>query len=213
MAKLLLAAIGILLLTEIQAFLLHVRPGVRLSLLRNRMVNADERPAGSFFHKVGNEHDRVANNGAAAMMPKGELSIIGRSSHFESSTDVHSVIPSFPLTTVSKNNPAMPEYDEQGYTLYTNEVTGEKSRVFEALVNYPCDHTFKIIGANEGTFVEEMVAVVADGCNSDPSQVSYSIKNKGKWTSVTVKARVENSDMLYRIYEKVSLDPRVKFGF
>ena len=40
-----------------------------------------------------------------------------------------------------------PEYDDQGYTLYANEETGEKQRVFEALIDYPCEFKMKIIGA------------------------------------------------------------------
>ena len=35
------------------------------------------------------------------------------------------------------NDPSKPERDDQGYTLYTDTETGEKSRVFEALVEYP----------------------------------------------------------------------------
>ena len=57
-----------------------------------------------------------------------------------------------------------PEYDDQGYTLYANEETGEKARVFEALVNYPCEFDIKIVGVNEGTFVTEMVQLVAESC-------------------------------------------------
>ena len=97
--------------------------------------------------------------------------------------------------------------------MYTDKETGEKSRVFEALVNYPCDFTMKIVGANEGCFVEEIVAVVAEACESEPGRISYRTKVMGKWTSVTVQAPVKNSEMLYALYEKVDLDPRVKFKF
>ena len=55
------------------------------------------------------------------------------------------------------NDPTKPEYDDQGFTMYTNEVTGKKSRVFEALVDYPCKFTMKIVGANEGNFVGKCV--------------------------------------------------------
>lgn len=51
------------------------------------------------------------------------------------------------------NDPTKPEYDDQGYTLYADEKTGAKSRVFEALVDYPCKFTMKIVGADEGNFV------------------------------------------------------------
>jgi putative lipoic acid-binding regulatory protein len=111
------------------------------------------------------------------------------------------------------NDPSRPQVDDQGYTLYTNEETGEKSRVFEALVDYPCVFTMKIVGANEGTFVEDILAVVADATESEMSDLSHSTKAMGKWTSVTVQAPVQSSEMLYTLYEKVDLDPRVKFKF
>ncbi|KAL3929532.1 MAG: hypothetical protein SGARI_004723 [Bacillariaceae sp.] len=86
------------------------------------------------------------------------------------------------------NDPSKPEMDDQGYTLYTDEETGEKSRVFEALVQYPCDFTMKIVGANEGTFVEDILAVVADATESKVGDIKHSTKAMGKWTSVTVQA-------------------------
>lgn len=112
------------------------------------------------------------------------------------------------------NDPSRPQLDDQGYTLYTNEETGETSRVFEALVDYPCVFTMKIVGANEGTFVQDILAVVADATQSSVSDISHSTKAVGKkWTSVTVQAPVQSSEMLYTLYEKVDLDPRVKFKF
>ena len=109
------------------------------------------------------------------------------------------------------NDVTKPEYDDQGYTLYADEQTGEKSRVFEALVDYPCDFTLKIVGANEGAFVEEMVAVVAESC--DVETVEHSVRAIGKWTSVTVQAPVQSAEMLYALYERVDQDPRVRFKF
>lgn len=111
------------------------------------------------------------------------------------------------------NDPSKPERDDQGYTLYTDTQTGEKSRVFEALVDYPSIFTMKIVGANEGTFVQEMVALVAEACDTDVDNVKHSTKVMGKWVSVTVKAPVQSAEMLYSLYEKVDLDPRVKFKF
>jgi putative lipoic acid-binding regulatory protein len=71
----------------------------------------------------------------------------------------------------------------------------------------------KIVGENEGSFVTDIVALVADACDTDITNVPHSTKAMGKWTSVTVNAPVENSQMLYSLYEKVDLDPRVKFKF
>jgi putative lipoic acid-binding regulatory protein len=106
-----------------------------------------------------------------------------------------------------------PEYDDQGYTLYADEETGKKQRVFEALIEYPCEFKLKIIGLNEGTFAEEMVQVVADCCNVQSDSVKFTERQNGKWTSVTVFAPVENAEMLYTLYENVDRDPRVKFKF
>jgi uncharacterized protein len=111
------------------------------------------------------------------------------------------------------NDPTNPEYDDQGYTLYADEKTGKKARVFEALVEYPCEFTIKIVGVNEGLFVEEMIAVVAEACEAEVQSISHSFRAMGKWTSVTVKAPVKSAEMLYTLYEKVDLDPRVKFKF
>lgn len=114
-----------------------------------------------------------------------------------------------PLNDVTK-----PEYDDQGYTLYADEKTGKKSRVFEALIEYPTMFTLKIVGANEGLFADEMKAVVADVCKVTPDNVVIqSIRNNGKWTSVTLNAPVQSAEMLYELYEQVDRDPRVKFKF
>mmetsp|Transcript_10790 Transcript_10790/g.30324 ORF Transcript_10790/g.30324 Transcript_10790/m.30324 type:complete len:291 (+) Transcript_10790:119-991(+) len=106
-----------------------------------------------------------------------------------------------------------PEYDDQGYTLYADEETGEKKRVFEALVEYPCRFTMKIVGANEGAFAAEMVQVVAESCEVEVEDVENSVKVNGKWTSVTVQAPVKSAEMLYSLYEAIDRDPRVKFKF
>ena len=106
-----------------------------------------------------------------------------------------------------------PEYDDQGYTLYADEETGEKKRVFEALVEYPCKFTMKIVGANEGAFAAEMVQVVAESCEVEVEDVENSVKVNGKWTSVTVQAPVQSAEMLYALYEAIDRDPRVKFKF
>ena len=80
-------------------------------------------------------------------------------------------------------------------------------------MDYPCDFTMKIVGQNEGTFVEEMLAVVAESCDVEPDNITHSTRMMGKWTSLTVKAPVKSAEMLYALYEKIDLDPRVKFKF
>ncbi len=108
-----------------------------------------------------------------------------------------------------------PEYDENGYTLYVDETTGEKKRVFEALVEYPSIFKMKIVGADDESelFAPEIVQVVAKSCGVDISMVKHTKRKNGKWTSVTVHAPVRDADMLYALYENVDKDPRVKFKF
>jgi len=113
-----------------------------------------------------------------------------------------------PLNDINK-----PEYDDQGYTLYADEETGEKSRVFEALIDYPSVFKMKIIGKNESSFAKEMVEIVADSCSVASEEITYSERANGKWLSVTVHAPVESAEMLYALYENVDRDPRVKFKF
>lgn len=113
------------------------------------------------------------------------------------------------------NDVQNPEYDEQGYTLYADETTGKKERVFEALVDYPSVFKMKIIGKDdeEETFAPGLVQIVADSCGVDVSMVKHSKRKNGKWTSVTVHAPVTSADMLYSLYANVDKDPRVKFKF
>ena len=136
--------------------------------------------------------------------------------------------PDEPTPPKKINDVTKPEYDDQGYTLYTNEETGEKDRVFEALVEYPCDFSLKIVGANEGTFVDDILQVVADACGgggggggddnddnrlSPAEMIPHKTRVNGKWISVTVEAPVQNAEMLYTLYENIDKDPRVKFKF
>jgi putative lipoic acid-binding regulatory protein len=111
------------------------------------------------------------------------------------------------------NDVNKPEFDDQGYTIYTDEETGKKSRVFEALIDYPSVFKIKIIGRNESSFASEMVQIVADSCQVDVEKVEFSERVNGKWLSLTVHAPVENAEMVYSLYENVDKDPRVKFKF
>ncbi|KAL3786404.1 hypothetical protein HJC23_002961 [Cyclotella cryptica] len=113
------------------------------------------------------------------------------------------------------NDVQNPEYDENGYTLYADETTGEKKRVFEALVEYPSVFKMKIVGQDDEneSFASEIVELVAESCGVELSMVKHTKRKNGKWTSVTVHAPVKSADMLYALYENVDKNPRVKFKF
>jgi putative lipoic acid-binding regulatory protein len=196
-----------------------------------------EKTAGSFFNPVPEDGNKKKNDDSNPLPPTFEESvedllrrrkkpprasqpstIDGVPTHkvgqgFGTPVKASSSKPFVGIGPASVNDITNPEIDDQGYTLYSDEVTGKKSRVFEALVEYPCEFTLKIVGANEGLFVEEMVAVVAEACEVTVQDVSHSVRMVGKWTSVTVKAPVQSAAMLYALYETVDRDPRVRFKF
>lgn len=186
-----------------------------------------DKPAGSFFNKVPKEEDDDSEKKpeppvqleklvdllqakGPSLSPDGDvpLKVFAKASANPAKPYVGIGPPDVPA-----NDPTKPEYDDQGYTLYKDEKTGQKSRVFEALVDYPCDFTMKIVGPKEGSFVTEIIQCVAESCEVTSEQVPYTTRDVGKWTSVTVKAPVQSADMLYQLYENVDRDPRVKFKF
>lgn len=196
---------------------------------------AEEKPTGSFFNEI--PEDKSGPDGAKDDID-GSLDDLLKGRKKPTKASEPSTIQGIPIsgarafaktpsTAASSKKPYIglgppdrplndtqnPEYDDQGYMLYADEETGEKKRVFEALVEYPSIFTMKIVGAAEGTFVEDMVQVVADSCDKDVADIAYSTKNMGKWVSVTVEAPVANAEMLYSLYENVDRDPRVKFKF
>jgi putative lipoic acid-binding regulatory protein len=204
---------------------------------------APDEPAGSFFHQVPDDADKNDDDKAPADVDDAFSELLrqrnkplkastpstidgvptAKATGFGKPKKTAGKKPSKPFVGIGPsgvveppkraNDPTKPEFDDQGYTLYTDQETGEKSRVFEALVDYPTVFTMKIVGANEGSFVSEIVAIVAEACETQPDNVPHTTRSVGKWTSVTVKAPVQSSEMLYSLYEKVDLDPRVKFKF
>lgn len=195
---------------------------------RSSLIAMANSPAGSFFNQVPDE--KPDDEKEEASTPKTPLPpdfdtkmalMLGKEQLAESGSPVAQGFgtakkkPYVALGTPDRkiNDVTKPEYDKDGYTLYEDEKTGEKKRVFEALVEYPCRFTMKIVGAKDGTFVTDMVQTVADSCNTTADDVPFSTKEMGKWTSVTVKAPVENADMLYLLYENLDKDSRVKFKF
>lgn len=211
---------------------------LRQSLQLNMVPS--EGPAGSFFHQVPDDDEKKESDDASSV--DDEFSALLRKRKKPSRASRPSTIngvptekavgfgkanpgsqgPPKPYVAVGPegiqkqrqvNNPSSPELDDQGYTLYTDEDTGEKSRVFEALLDYPSDFTLKVVGANEGFFVSEIVAIVAEACGTEPDNIAHTTRSMGKWTSVTCICPVQSAEMVYALYEAVDRDPRVKFKF
>lgn len=65
---------------------------------------------------------------------------------------------------------------------------------------YPGSFDLKIIGVDDDTFVSDIRKAVA-GCltNGEDSLIKCSTREKGKYTSITIKVHVENSTQLYKV--------------
>ena len=88
------------------------------------------------------------------------------------------------------------------------------AKVFEKLVEYPCEFTIKVIGFDDDTFAADMCRYIAGVVDKPAESIAFS-KNDSKqktYTSVTIKAPVASADELYQCYAVLRQDPRVKIA-
>ena len=74
------------------------------------------------------------------------------------------------------------------------------AKVFEKLVDYPCEFTIKVIGFDDETFSADMVKYIAGVVDKPADSIEFS-KNDSKqktYTSVTIKAPVASAEELYQ---------------
>ena len=88
------------------------------------------------------------------------------------------------------------------------------AKVFEKLVEYPCEFTIKVIGFDDDTFASDMCRYIAGVVDKPVDDIAFS-KNDSKqktYTSVTIKAPVASAKELYECYAVLRQDPRVKIA-
>lgn len=87
--------------------------------------------------------------------------------------------------------------------------TGE--RIFDTLVEYPCDFTIKAIG--QGDIASDVVGIISRVTATDPSLIKFRTNpsSRGTYVSVSVDAPVASADELYDCYAALRSDPRIKF--
>jgi putative lipoic acid-binding regulatory protein len=94
------------------------------------------------------------------------------------------------------------------------ERENDGAKVFEKLVDYPCEFTIKVIGFDDETFAADMCRYIAGVVDKPVDDIAFS-KNDSKqktYTSVTIKAPVASADELYQCYAVLRQDPRVKIA-
>jgi uncharacterized protein len=88
-----------------------------------------------------------------------------------------------------------------------------QKRPLDELVDFPCVFTFKVVGLNEGEFLDDICVAVADALNTATRHLKTSFRDRGKYRSITLRAPVSSADQIYDVYAAVGKDARVKFKF
>ncbi|CAM9520012.1 unnamed protein product [Ectocarpus sp. 8 AP-2014] len=118
--------------------------------------------------------------------------------------------------TTARKMVLRPDWEREG-RVYGLRMPRERTaeRAFEYLVDYPCEFEIKVIGINEGSFADDIAATVSAVCEVETSDVRFTVRDttSGRYQSITVHAPVKNATMLYKCYELIDEDPRVKFKF
>lgn len=86
-------------------------------------------------------------------------------------------------------------------------------RVFDDVIQFPCEFLVKIIGVNDATFLDDTLAVVSKCVDQTPSAIKCSTKvtSGGKYLSISLSPVFTQSSQIYEAYDLISRDARVKF--
>ena len=105
--------------------------------------------------------------------------------------------------------------DDTNGNTNTNAKTSnyEEKKVFKDILEFPTNFTIKIVGVNQPTFVNDIVASIASTINCSPDTIKYSISNskQNNYISITVTPYFQNADEIYAAYDIISKDSRVKY--
>ena len=92
-----------------------------------------------------------------------------------------------------------------------NKETGKK--VFDDTIQFPTEFTLKVIGPNDAKFVDDIVNMAATTLSVSKETIKTATKETmgGKYVSVTLVPYFNSAEELYRCYDVISKDKRVKF--
>lgn len=81
------------------------------------------------------------------------------------------------------------------------------------LVDFPCLFQLKVVGYRQGEFVEDILDLIGNVLGTNGRELKHSFRDRGQWRSITVTVPVDSAPQLYKVYEAIDSDPRVKFKF
>ena len=90
---------------------------------------------------------------------------------------------------------------------------GMQKKPLDELLEFPCDFTFKIIGAIDGDFEASVIQGINAFVQKPVTVVRSQIKKSSqkKYTSLTLVLHVEQSQDIYDVYEACRGMPHIKF--
>jgi len=81
---------------------------------------------------------------------------------------------------------------------------------YEALIDFPTDHTFKVIGAADQAFVDAVRAALA-GAGFPDAALATRYSSGQKYVSITFELRVDTGAQLADLYERLSTLPGLQY--
>ena len=80
-------------------------------------------------------------------------------------------------------------------------------------LEFPCRFTLKVIGEDTGDFLETVLSMCCAVTKEEVGEIRYGVKKgkKGHYLSVTVSPLFTRGEDIYRAYEVLNSDSRVKF--
>ena len=78
-------------------------------------------------------------------------------------------------------------------------------------IDYPTTMDIKVIGDNEGPFVQDIVQLCAENSGNEVDDIEVRWRDKGKYRAVTVRLEFQNADQVYAVYAPMDRDPRVRY--
>jgi uncharacterized protein len=83
------------------------------------------------------------------------------------------------------------------------ERSPEPKRPLDELVDFPCVFTFKVVGLNEGDFLDDICVSVAGALKTATQHLKTSFRDRGKYRSITLRAPVNNAKQIYDVYAAI----------
>ncbi|KAG8470041.1 hypothetical protein KFE25_006496 [Diacronema lutheri] len=96
-----------------------------------------------------------------------------------------------------------------GGPIFSNPLPRPTGMRVDEIVDFPTRLRFKIIGVADDTFVADIEQICS--LSSGHQVTATSLRDNGKYKSITIDLRIDSAQVFYRVYEDVGKDSRVKF--